>query len=133
LNEADISYFNGLFFSTIKDMKKEYIIHHQLRHPNIVQLMAMICVPGKELGFVLFYEKYGSLWKFCRSFVVPWPWKIKLLYHVSLGVNYLHTHHREIIHGDLKSANVLVGDGFRGKVKQFELSKVRQFELLRSC
>jgi serine/threonine protein kinase len=44
---------------------------------------------------------------------------IPLLGHVCQGLSFLHAASPQIIHGDLKAANVLVDSKFRAKVADF--------------
>ena len=102
----------------MKSLEKEVSSHCQLRHSNIVQIMAMVYESMVECGIVLCYEKYGNIGRFLRVFSVPPAWKIELIRHINLGMNYLHTNRPPVIHGDLKTLNILVGEGFVAKVKQ---------------
>jgi len=100
----------------VKDLEKEVTSHCHLRHSNIVQIMAMVYDPMVECGIVLCFEKYGNIGQFLQNFEVPLAWKIELIGHINLGMNYLHTNEPPVIHGDLKTLNILVGDGFVAKV-----------------
>jgi serine/threonine protein kinase len=97
---------------------KEVRAHHHLRHPNIVQMMAVAFTPRTELGIVMWHEEHGDLGNFTRNFDVTTAWKIRMLHDVILGLNYLHTLEPPVIHGDIKLRNVLVGEGFVAKVTQ---------------
>jgi len=101
----------------VKDLEKEVSSHCQLRHANIVQIMAMVYEQQVECGIVLCFEKYGNIGKFLRDFEVPLAWRIELIRHINLGMNYLHTNQPPVIHGDLKTLNILIGEGFVAKVK----------------
>ena len=49
---------------------------------------------------------------------MPWAWKLKMASGIVLGMNYLHTVGKQLIHGDLKMKNVLVSEGFHPKVSE---------------
>ena len=99
-----------------KKLKKEAAIQLQLHHPSIVTLVGMV-YESENYGLVLEYMKYGEVTQFMREFKqVHWAWKLQMINDVILGMNYLHTQKPPIVHGDLTSRNVLVGDGFKVKV-----------------
>ena len=100
----------------VKDLEKEVSSHCRLRHANIVQIMAMVYEQMVECGIVLSFEKYGNVGQFLRHFEVLLAWKIELIRHINLGMNYLHANQPPVIHGDLKTLNILIGEGFVAKV-----------------
>ena len=51
--------------------------------------------------------------------------KIQIALDTAIGMNYLHTSKPPIIHGDLKSANLLLTHDFHVKVCDFGLSRVK--------
>jgi serine/threonine protein kinase len=53
---------------------------------------------------------------------VPWHARISIGLQVALGMEHLHKKH--MLHRDLKSANVLLDEGFKAKVCDFGLSRV---------
>ena len=106
-------------------LKKEAEIHLRIRHPNIVSMFeAQFTSP--DIGLFLEYMPYGSVDTFIREFEITWEWKTQILYDVSLAMTYLHQQKPALIHGDLKSQNILIGDGFRAKVSDFGLSHTMQ-------
>ena len=84
--------------------------------------MAMVYEPMVECGIVLCLEKYGNVGRFLQDFHVPLAWKIELIRHINLGMNYLHTNQPPVIHGDLKAPNILIGEGFIAKVKYMSVN-----------
>jgi len=50
----------------------------------------------------------------------------KILIDVSRGINYLHSSNPVVIHRDLKSHNVLIGEHWNAKVADFGLCKIIQ-------
>ena len=54
---------------------------------------------------------------FCISVQINWPTKLFLAHGIVCGMEYLHSvRPHPVIHGDLKTQNVLVGDGLIAKV-----------------
>ena len=106
-------------------IRKEAKIQMRLRHPNVVSMFeAQFTSP--DIGLFLEYMQYGSVDSFIREYTVTWEWKTQILYDVSLAMAYLHRHKPVIIHGDLKSQNILIGDGYRAKISDFGLSRTIQ-------
>jgi len=105
----------------VKNLETEVSSHRQLRHPNIVQIMAMVYEPMVECGIVLCFEMYGDIGQFLHRFKVLLAWKIEMIRHINLGMNYLHTNQPPIIHGDIKTLNILIGEGFVAKVNFYSV------------
>ncbi|GAB9476260.1 Tkl protein kinase [Globisporangium polare] len=78
----------------------------QLSHPNVVQLFGA-CSIGSPFVFVYELVPEGrQLQEFLRdesNRVSLW----KRLYEAALGLQYLH--HRDVVHGDVRSENIIVG------------------------
>lgn len=96
--------------------EKEVSIWFGLYHPHVVKLLGA-CHVGDDPFFVSEYATKGTL----SAYIKQHRDQVWLkLYEVSLGLHYLHK--REIIHGDLKPDNLLVGADGRAKVADFGLS-----------
>ena len=67
--------------------------------------------------------KYGSVLEFIKRFKVLPEWRIQILYETACGMLYLHGNQPAIIHGDLSSQNILIGEGFHAKIADFGLSR----------
>jgi ankyrin repeat protein/tRNA A-37 threonylcarbamoyl transferase component Bud32 len=97
----------------------EVWVWQQLRHPNVVKLYGA-CDDGILQLFVCEYASNGSLDEYLGSSNLErrTPWQY--LYQVALGLEFLHE--RNIVHGDLRCRNILVGSDGLVKLANFGLS-----------
>ncbi len=112
-------------------LKKDFIVEMRtlakLRHPYIVTIMG--AVPhGDEPLLVMECMTNGSLHALLHNETLPLDSELVLpmLRDILQGMRFLHAGAVPIIHGDLKSANVLVDSNFRAKVSDFGLSQKRK-------
>ncbi|XP_072007678.1 receptor-interacting serine/threonine-protein kinase 2 isoform X2 [Engystomops pustulosus] len=56
---------------------------------------------------------------------ISWPLRIRILYEIALGVNFLHNMSPPLLHHDLKTPNILLDSEFHAKIADFGLSKWR--------
>ena len=96
-------------------MRKEIQIHSRIRHPNIVQIMAVAntnqsvliiseYIQGPNLEEVIFGENKHILDGNKKNFAVQ----------ICRAVAYLHARNPQIIHQDIKPANILIN--LQGKI-----------------
>ena len=57
---------------------------------------------------------------------MTWDLRLRLTLDILRGLEYLHTREPQIIHCDLKSANVLLTRGLNAKLADFGLSKIKR-------
>lgn len=71
------------------------------------------------------YMEHGSLYDLLHNETMAIEPEIILpiLKDMSQGVRFLHSADPQVIHGDLKAANILVDSRFRAKVADFGLSQ----------
>ena len=105
----------------LSKLKEESKIQQGLHHPNIVTLYDAQFNPP-VCGLFLEYVKYGTVEKFVVDFRVSREWKVQIIYDVALAIAYLHRQKPVVIHGDLKSQNILIGSHYRAKVCDFGLA-----------
>lgn len=82
-----------------------------LRHPSIVPFYGITKLPFNMFGLVTKYMEYSLfdvIREQTRSQATPiaWPTRIKWVKDIAYGLRYLHS--KGILHGDIKSKNVLL-------------------------
>ncbi|XP_039633125.1 receptor-interacting serine/threonine-protein kinase 3-like, partial [Perca fluviatilis] len=78
-----------------------------------------------KLGVVMELMKRGSLASLQAALrgTPPWPLVFRLAHQVALGINYLHSLPRPVLHQDLKPQNVLLDDALNAKLTDFGLAQ----------
>ncbi|KAF9232467.1 kinase-like domain-containing protein, partial [Melanogaster broomeanus] len=98
----------------------EIEIWSELRHDHIVPFYGASTLSSPPY-IVSRYMRNGNLVQYlCRQ---PDTNRTKLLYEICLGMRFLHG--ANVVHGDLKSLNVLVDDSGKACISDFGLSKAR--------
>ena len=114
----------------IKEFKEEALKMAHLRSPYVVMIYGITLNVRKRLkGIVMEYMPQGSLDRILgnRGIALRWLVRHKMALAVTRGLSCLHQ--QNIIHNDLKSANVLVrhhSDEWRLKLADFGLSRIKQ-------
>ncbi|KAE9024776.1 hypothetical protein PF006_g3566 [Phytophthora fragariae] len=101
----------------------EHEVHfwHRLRHPNVIKMYgACDASPLPLQFFVCEYASNGSLLEYIKI-TPPEEQRVwTFLHQAALGLEYLHE--REIIHGDLRCSNILIGSDGLAKLANFSRS-----------
>ena len=107
--------------------EKEVNILRRIRHPNVLQFMGA-CRQPPYLCIVSEFEPNGSLFKILHQKDTPLSLsdKVKLAMGTAVGMHYLHQNKPTIVHGDLKSANILVRSDLHVRICDFGLSRVNE-------
>ncbi|EGZ13640.1 hypothetical protein PHYSODRAFT_406659, partial [Phytophthora sojae] len=101
--------------------RREADIWFGLNHPHVIRLFGA-CHVGRPF-FVCEYATNGTL----VSYLQKHPDQLwTKLHEAALGVQYLHA--RNVVHGDLKGNNIVVGSDFKAKVTDFGLSSITDSE-----
>ncbi|XP_051883896.1 receptor-interacting serine/threonine-protein kinase 2-like [Pristis pectinata] len=83
--------------------------------------------PGiKSLGLVTEFMENGSLEDLLHCYNVPLPLRLRFVYEIALGMNFLHNLNPALYHHDLKPANILLNKDYRIKICDFGLAKWRK-------
>ena len=109
-------------YTSRKELEVEAEQHRILRHPNVVILYDTV-FSSTLCGLFIEYMKYSSVNEFIKRFKVPLELRIQILHETASGMFYLHSNRPIIIHGDLSSPNILIGEGFHAKISDFGLSR----------
>ncbi|GKA74448.1 kinase-like domain, phloem protein 2-like protein [Tanacetum coccineum] len=109
---------------------REVEILSSCKHPNIVSLLGY-CDEGGEMILVYEHASNGSLDEYLGNMDNPtnltWAQRIEICIGIAHGLNYLHScldNKQRIIHRDIKSDNILLGDKWEAKIADFGLSKL---------
>jgi serine/threonine protein kinase len=112
-----------------KTLREEALLMAQLRHPNIVQFMGICRDPAaivtefcarRSLHAILAQAR-GSP---AKAAELTWDRRLGLLADAARGMLYLHSNKpHAIVHGDVKSLNVVVTEQWVAKVCDFGFSR----------
>ncbi|XP_020299603.1 mitogen-activated protein kinase kinase kinase 13 isoform X2 [Pseudomyrmex gracilis] len=106
----------------VKEPKETDIRHlRKLNHPNIVQFKG-VCTKSPSYCIIMEYCPFGPLYDYLRNGgPVPPEKLVSWSKDIAAGMTYLHAH--KIIHRDLKSPNVLIGQNEVVKISDFGTSR----------
>ncbi|XP_058753492.1 serine/threonine-protein kinase STY46-like isoform X3 [Vicia villosa] len=107
-----------------KEFAQEVYIMRKVRHKNVVQFMGA-CTKPPGLCIVTEFMSGGSVYDYLHKHkgCFKFPTLLKVAIDVSKGMSYLHQHN--IIHRDLKSANLLMDENGVVKVADFGVARVK--------
>lgn len=108
---------------SLDDFLKEVEILNNLRHPNVVLYMGM-CIQINRYSLVTEYLEEGSLFDQLhkKHTILSTDRIFEIVEDIVMGMVYLHA--KNILHRDLKSSNVLIGDDWKVKLCDFGLSEM---------
>ncbi|MFA6037776.1 MAG: protein kinase [Legionellales bacterium] len=108
----------------IDDFKHEATVMAKLRNPHVIQLYG-ICIT-QPYCMVMELAANGSLHGVLHSDAqMDWPLRLKIASGTAKGLAFLHGQNPMILHRDIKSMNVLLGEGMIPKLTDFGLAKMK--------
>ncbi|KZT07864.1 kinase-like protein [Laetiporus sulphureus 93-53] len=117
--------FKSFTFAQNEDLQqqiyKEAIQWRHLHHPNVVPFFGVCDMPRPlRLCIVSHWMENGSIMDFLRQNTSAD--RLPLLVGIATGLEYLHS--KDIVHGDLKGANILIDDNGVPRLADFGLATV---------
>ncbi|KAG8795262.1 hypothetical protein FRC12_016609 [Ceratobasidium sp. 428] len=110
---------------SFKRVAQELYTWFTLSHPNIAELLGMAVFQGR-IAMISPWITPGDFYKFIDRF--PEADRMDLCLQVANGLTYLHEHN--VVFGDLKAQNVLIGSDGIAKLTDFGLSILEQSHIL---
>ncbi|KAF5324648.1 hypothetical protein D9611_004380 [Ephemerocybe angulata] len=101
-----------------KKFQQEVSMWRTFDHPNVLPLYGIVYI-GKHLYSVSPWMSHGTAIGYVQKY--PEANQLKLLSEISEGLAYLHA--KDIVHGDLRGANVLISEDGVARLSDFGLSK----------
>ncbi|PAN03680.1 hypothetical protein PAHAL_1G015000 [Panicum hallii] len=107
-----------------RDFAQEVYIMRKVRHRNVVQFIGA-CTRQPNLYIVTDFMSGGSVYDYLhkKNSTFKLPEILKVAIDISKGMNYLHQNN--IIHRDLKTANLLMDENRVVKVADFGVARVK--------
>ncbi|XP_054786507.1 serine/threonine-protein kinase STY46-like [Prosopis cineraria] len=107
-----------------KEFAQEVYIMRKVRHKNVVQFIGA-CTKPPHFCIITEFMCGGSVYDYLhkQKGVFKFPTLLKVAIDVSKGMNYLHQN--DIIHRDLKAANLLMDENHVVKVADFGVARVK--------
>jgi len=125
--------------SLYEAFKGEALLLKELKHDNILKFLgACFPQPGSPeppyYALITELAERGSLSDIlypkqnAAAFVLSFNRKMKLIGQIAAGLNYLHNSNPQVLHLDLKPANILLDADFNVRIADFGLSKIKASE-----
>ncbi|CAB9528704.1 activated protein kinase catalytic subunit alpha-1 [Seminavis robusta] len=117
----------GSVKSVRRKLQRDFVVEmrylSKLRHPCITTVMGAVLCPGEEPLLIMEYMDHGSLHDILHNntMILDGEILLPILRDISSGMRFLHA--TNLLHKDLKPANVLIARNFHAKLADFGLSK----------
>jgi hypothetical protein len=120
-------HFNVDDHRAVQDFRLEIGLLSAMEHPNILPIYGA-CTVFPNLCFVSEFMERGSLFDVIHKTPaeLTWPRRIKIAIEGAAGLEYLHSLNPKVVHRDVKSMNVMIGQDFATRIGDFGISRTLQ-------
>jgi pto-interacting protein 1 len=111
-----------------EEFAKEVIVHSQINHKNVVKLLGC-CTEENELTIVMEFICNGSLYDtlHCSNANGPVPFPLEKRLDIAIEsaevLSYMHSMYSPVLHGDIKTGNILLDENLRPKISDFGIAR----------
>ncbi|KAF8736484.1 hypothetical protein AX14_014467 [Amanita brunnescens Koide BX004] len=104
----------------LKRLNREARVWHTLKHPNVLEFFGVVHNIGSFFAVVSPYCANGNISTYLEEH--PQSNRLHLILGVAQAIEYLHKNN--VVHGDIKGANVLIADDGRPLLSDFGRSRI---------
>ncbi|KAG0238887.1 hypothetical protein BGW42_000048 [Actinomortierella wolfii] len=119
---AAMTFFDNQSDLYEEEIQKEITFLKRFRHRNIVQFYRTHKLDG-HIYLIMELAEKGTLAKAINESLLDWPTKTRLAHEIARGLEYIHQ--ENVLHRDLKSANVLLTRHMEAKLAGFGFAQIR--------
>ncbi|XP_037450321.1 wall-associated receptor kinase-like 8 [Triticum dicoccoides] len=114
-----------------EEFAKEVIVHSQINHKNVVRLFGC-CTEVNALTIVMEFVCNGNLYDIlhCSSSnangCIPFPLdkRLDIAIESAEALSCMHSMYSPVLHGDIKSANILLDENLQPKLSDFGIARL---------
>ncbi|MCD8542598.1 MAG: protein kinase, partial [Gammaproteobacteria bacterium] len=107
-----------------REMRHEIEMMQKLQSRFLVRLLGLVQEPNSPAMLVMEYGTNGSLYNFLHSEqTISWGLRLRMAEELARGLGYLHQ--KQIVHGDIKSLNIVLDQDFHAKWCDFGLAVLK--------